>query len=127
MVVLRTILAVTAALALGGCGLSDHFSFMPSVLKYDAPPQPAVGYPDVPALAKAGGRNLFAHGPSRIEISTPLYDAPTRIYAVCARVNDGSGQPMMFATIMGSSFVSRRRAEPADGCDGQDFTAVDVD
>src|SRR5687767_11276424 len=50
MVVLRTILAVTAALALSGCGLSDHFSFMPSVLKYDAPPQPAVGYPDVPAL-----------------------------------------------------------------------------
>ena len=100
---------------------------MPAFLRYEAPQAKEVPYPDVVAMAKTQGRSLFAHAPGHIEISTPLYSVQSRIYAVCARVNDGSGHPSMFARIMGSSFADRRRAEPADGCEGLDFTAVDVD
>ena len=117
------------ALWTGGCGLSDHFSQfpIPAYFRYDRPPQPPSDFPDVVAIAKLHGRKLFPHAPSRIEVSTPLYDAVTRYYTVCARVDDGSGQPMMTATIMRAQFVDRRRSDPKDGCEGQEFTAVDVD
>ena len=117
------------ALCAGGCGLSDHFSQLPipASWRYEQPPQVGPDFPDVIAITRAHGRKLFPHAPARVEVSTPLYDAATRIYAVCARVNDGSGQPTMIASILRAQLADRRRAEAKDGCAGLDFTPVDVD
>jgi hypothetical protein len=117
------------ASSVGGCGLTDYFSLVPvpNALRYGAPASSSEPeFPDVIGIAKAHGRRLFPHAPSRIEISTPLYNGPSQPYAVCARVDD-LRQPMIFAQIMRNQFFDRRRAEPRDGCDGLDFTSVDVD
>jgi hypothetical protein len=112
---------------LAGCGLSDQFSFMPAALRYPASAPTTQSYPDIMALAKAQGRSLFAHSPNQIEISTLLYSEQTKIYTACARVNDGSQHPMMLTMVASSGFYARRRAEPNDGCGGQEFFVVDVD
>ena len=114
---------------MGGCGLSDHYTRLPipDFFKYDAPPSIDQGAPDVLAAAKAHGRTLFPHAPSRIEISLMPRGITTAPYTVCARVNNSSGQPTVVAVIQRSQFLERRRAEPQDSCDGLSFTAVDVD
>jgi hypothetical protein len=124
----RVLPAILIFAGVGGCGLTDHFSQIPvpQFLRYDAP-RTEPEFPDVVGMAKAQGRQLFAHAPSRIEISTPLYNGPSQPYAVCARTTDDSRQPMIFVQIMRGQFFDRRRAEPKDGCDGLDFTAVDLD
>jgi hypothetical protein len=113
--------------ALGGCGLSDQFSFMPAALRYPASAPNEQAYPDIMALARTQGRSLFAHRPDQIEISTLLYSEQTKIYSACARVNDGSQHPMMLTMVAPNGFYARRRAEPTDGCAGQEFFVVDVE
>ena len=123
----RTAAQFLLCATLAGCGLSDQFSFMPAVLRYPASAPTTQSYPDIMALARTHGRSLFAHRPNQIEISTLLYSEQTKIYTACARVNDGSQHPMMLAMVASSGFYARRRAEPNDGCGGQEFFVVDVD
>jgi hypothetical protein len=117
------------ALALGGCGLSDHYTSIvpvPSFLRYNAPRPAESSAPDVAKIAKARGRLLFSHKPGRIEISAPILDPDQRM-RVCAKDSAAAWHPMMTATIARDDFVDRRRAVASDGCDAQGFVAVDVD
>jgi hypothetical protein len=121
---------ILCALPVAGCGLSDHFTTLPvpTFLRY----QPWVEvrdhpYPDVRALAKSDGRKIFAHRPDEIEISTPLYESAIQKYSICARVADASRHPMIVVTISRFGLAERRRAEPGDGCEGQEFERVAVD
>lgn len=118
--------ALILGLTLGGCGLSDQFSIMPSFLRYEPSKARDDSAPDTVALAKQHGRSLFAHRPDEIEISTAFYDARLRAWSACARVVD-AGHPMMTASIGHTGFIARWRAEPDDGCARLNFTRVTVD
>lgn len=125
----RAVLLVSL-LVLAGCGLSDQNSFMPAFLRQPpAPPLTQEPYPDVLALARTQGRALFVSRPDSIEISTPLFNSIEQLYAVCVRapVAGPTGVPAVvtiYVTIARSSFFVRRRAEPADQCEGLDYETV---
>src|SRR5262245_12244875 len=103
---------------------------MPPFLRQAAsPPPPQEPYPDVLALARTQGRALFVSRPDSIEISTPLFSSFEQLYAVCVRaaVAGPTGAPSpvtIYVTIAQSRFFVRRRAEPADRCEGLDYETV---
>jgi hypothetical protein len=120
---------VSACVLLSGCGLADSYTMLPvpAILRREAARPSGTEYPDVRAIAKASGRNLFSHKPDRIFISTPVYDRTTATYSVCAYVNDASRHPPMTARIIRGTLVDRRSSIPQDGCGGQEFEEVVVD
>jgi hypothetical protein len=117
-------------LALTGCGLADQNAFWPASLRQAPSPSLAPEpFPDVLALARSQGRGLFVNRPDKIEISTPLFNSFDHLYAVCVRApvpgpTGALSTITIYVTIARSAFFTRRRAEPADQCEGLDYETV---
>lgn len=124
-------LLACALIALTGCGRSDAYSSMPEFMRYPKPaPPPPEPEPDAKALIRAGLATLFATKPSKAAISRVRHNPAGTGYTVCVKalvagtMNSGQTPVTIVVSIEHGRLGDRRRAEPQDGCEAEDYEPV---
>lgn len=118
-------LALTAALALSGCGFADSHAPLPGFMRgKEAERSPVETPPDVRRLVSGKLDAVFTAGsnPTRVQVSQPLHDPRGLGWTACVRaeVTSVTGTPLGSQTyrisIDDNLILDRRRIDADDTC-----------
>ena len=130
---LHIALPLGVALALAGCGFADVRSPVPEFMRNkEADPPPPEPPPDVRRLVHDNLDAVFVANsyPRDIQVSPAHHEVRGTGWTACVRaeVNSATGAPIGVQTyrisISGGLIIDRRRADPDDNCETENYEPI---